>query len=139
MDGGGSMLEESSRILKCRNRNRNQKQNIAAIEVQKNTDKVRNVVHDVNVKKLKCFYVNARSIMNKRVELELYTLEEKPDIIGITETWVVNDVDDSELNLEGCTMFRRDRVLGVKLRGDGVLLYIKNCFDAIRCRYEFED
>jgi hypothetical protein len=50
--------------------------------------------------KLSCFYANARSIMNKRDELELYISEEKPDIIGVTETWAVEDVEDSELSLE---------------------------------------
>ena len=35
--------------------------------------------------KLTCFHVNARSIVNKRDELELYVLDEKPDIIGITD------------------------------------------------------
>ena len=75
--------------------------------------------------KLKCFYVNARSIINKREELELYILNEKPDIIGITETWAVENIGNSELNVEGYTMLRRDRIIDVKLKGGGVLLYIK--------------
>jgi len=39
-------------------------------------------------KEIKCFYANARSIINrrKRMELELYVEEEEPDIIGLTET-----------------------------------------------------
>ena len=36
--------------------------------------------------KLKCFYANARSITNKRQELEMYITEEKPDVVGITES-----------------------------------------------------
>ena len=75
--------------------------------------------------KLKCFYVNARSLINKRDDFELYILEEKSDIVGITETWAVEDIGDSELSLEGYTMFRRDRMLGLKMKGGGVLLYIK--------------
>jgi len=36
---------------------------------------------------ISCFYVNARSIVNKLDELVLYLSHEKPDIVGITESW----------------------------------------------------
>src|SRR6218665_136259 len=63
------------------------------------------------VSKLSAFYANARSIMNvdKRMELELYVDKEQPDIIGITESWAKESIQDSELELEGYTMFRKDR------------------------------
>jgi len=88
--------------------------------------------------KLKCFYVNARSIVNKKDELELYISEEEPDVIGLTETWAVESIEDSELSIEGYTMFRRDRMIGVKTRGGGVLLYIKNSINAVE-REEYAD
>jgi ribonucleases P/MRP protein subunit RPP40 len=75
--------------------------------------------------------VNARSIVNKRDELELYVLEEKPDLIGITETWLTISIEDAELNIEGYTLLRKDRILGNKLRGGGVLLYIKNSINVV--------
>jgi ribonucleases P/MRP protein subunit RPP40 len=81
---------------------------------------------------LGCFYVNARSIMNKVDELQLYVEEEKPDIIGITETWVFEDVLDSEINIDGYTTLRKDRISGNKSRGGGVLLYIKNDISVTR-------
>jgi len=84
-----------------------------------------------NKTKLKCFYTNARSIVNKRNELELYIMEERPDIIAITETWAVESIEDSELKIEGYTMIRRDRILGEKTRGGGVLLYIIESVDVI--------
>lgn len=77
---------------------------------------------------LTCFYFNARSIMNKIDELELYLTQEKPDIVGITETWTYEDVQDSEICMEGYTLLRKDRVIGDKIRGGGVALYIKNEF-----------
>ena len=76
--------------------------------------------------KLTCFYANVRSIVNKRDELELYVFEEKPDIIGITESWAFEDIQDSELNIDGYSMIRKDRILGEKLRGGGIILYLKN-------------
>ena len=51
------------------------------IETKKNTE-------------CKCFYTNARSIVNKLDEYELYIDEEKPDIIGITETWLTSGIEN---------------------------------------------
>ena len=76
-----------------------------------------------DISKLKCFYVNARSIVYKMSELELYILEEKPDIIGITESWAFSDLQNSELHLEGYILLRKDRILGEKVKG-GVCYYI---------------
>ena len=56
--------------------------------------------------KLVCFYVNARSIVYKMSELEVYVCEEKPDIIGITESWTFEDLQNSELNIEGYILLR---------------------------------
>jgi hypothetical protein len=52
--------------------------------------------------------------VNKRSELELYILEEEPDIVGITETWAVESIEDSELSIDGYTMIRRNRIVGKK-------------------------
>ena len=94
-----------------------------SIGCKKGLIKDRKTVQNNVVGKLSCFYVNARSIVNKRDELELYVLEEKPDLIGITETWATNSIEDAELNLDGYTMLRKDRILGNKLRG--VVFYYK--------------
>ena len=66
--------------------------------------------------------LNARSILNKKNELDIMVYEIKPHIIGITESWANNDITDAELGLEGYVMFRKDRM---GRRGGGVLLYIK--------------
>ena len=49
--------------------------------------------------------------------------ELKLHIIGITESWVNNDITDAKLGLEGYAMFRKDRR---GRRGGGVLLYIND-------------
>ena len=66
--------------------------------------------------------VNARSIINKKNELNIMVDDIKPHIIGITESWANNDITDAELGLEGYVMFRKD-IIGT--RGGVVLLYIK--------------
>jgi hypothetical protein len=94
-------------------------------------DRVANT-HESAARVLKCFYANARSIISqeKRMELELYVEMEKPDIIGITESWARDDMGDSELALDGYVMFRRDREKQ-NSRGGGVLLYVKSDIMAV--------
>ena len=71
---------------------------------------------------IKCVCLNARSIINKKTELNIMVDDIKPHIIGITESWANNDITNAELGLEGYVMFRKDRI---GRRGGGVLLYIK--------------
>ena len=68
---------------------------------------------------IKCVCLNARSIINKKTELNIMVDDIKPHIIGITESWANNDIKNAELGLEGYVMFRKDRI---GRRGGGVLL-----------------
>lgn len=79
-----------------------------------------------NKNKLSCMYFNARSIMNKLDELELYVRDENLDIVGITETWLTASVLSSEVSIEGYTLLRKDRNDANKTRGGGVALYIND-------------
>jgi len=83
--------------------------------------------------RLNCVYFNARSSANMRDELELYIREEHIDIIGITETWLNEDIEDSEMNFDGFALFRKDRNSPTKTRGGGVALYIRNELNGL-CR-----
>ena len=58
---------------------------------------------------IKCVCVNARSIINKKTELNIMVDDIKPHIIGITESWANNDITNAELGLEGYVMFRKER------------------------------
>ena len=69
--------------------------------------------------KIKCVCLNARSIINKKNELDIMVDEIKRHIIGIPESWANNDITYAELGLEGYVMFRKDRM---GRRGGGVLL-----------------
>ena len=94
---------------------------------------------------IKCVCLNARSIINKKNELNIIVDDIKPHIIGITESCANNDITDAELGREGYVMFRKDRI---GRRGGGVLSYIKetipayevqlreeaDCNDAIWCK-----
>ena len=80
---------------------------------------------------IKCVCLDARSIINKKTELNIMVDDIKPHIIGITESLANNDITDAELGLEGYVMFRKDRM---GRRGGGVLLYIKETIPSRRSR-----
>ena len=84
---------------------------------------------------IKCVCLNARSIINKKTELNIMVDDIKPHIIGITESWANNDITDAELGLEGYVMFRKDRM---GRRGGGVLLYIKETIPAYEVQLQEE-
>ena len=76
---------------------------------------------------IKCVCLNARSIINKKNELNSMVDDIQPHIIGKTASWVNNDITDAELGLEGYAMFRENRM---GRRGGGVLLYINDTIPA---------
>ena len=59
-------------------------------------------------------------------------IEHSIDILGITESWTNEDIEDSEIKFEGYSLFRRDRVNLPKERGGGVLLYVNEKLNAVR-------
>ena len=84
---------------------------------------------------IKCVCLNARSIINKKTELNIMVEDIKPHIIGITESWANKDITNAELGLEGYVMFRKDRI---GRRGGGVLLYIKDTIPAYEVQLQEE-
>ena len=66
----------------------------------------------------RCICLNARSIVNKKNELNIMVDDSDPHIIGITESWANTDITDAELRLTEYVMFRRDRI---GRRGGGVI------------------
>ena len=63
--------------------------------------------------------LNARSIVNKKNELNIMVEDIDPHIIGITESWANTDITDAELGLTRYVMFRRYRI---GERGGGVIV-----------------
>ena len=87
---------------------------------------------------MKWYYTNAHSLLNKRNEFEAQIDDVKADVVGITESWTHEDVNDSEILLSGFNVFRQDRKDTQKGRGGGVLLYIKEGFQATQVM-EYEE
>ena len=84
---------------------------------------------------IKCVCLNARSIINRKNELNIMVDDIKPHILGITESWANNDITHAELGLGGYVMFRKDRM---GRRGRGVLLYIKETIPAYEVQLQEE-
>ena len=84
---------------------------------------------------IKCVCLNARSIINKKNELNIMVDDIKRHLIGITESWANNGITDAELGLEGYVMFRKYRI---GRSGGGVLLYIKETIPAYEVQLKEE-
>ena len=115
---GGSIYEERLSLNYC--------ENINLSSTEDHSEGIADVGSSESNNKLKCIYFNSRSIVNKLRELELCIEYDKPDILGITETWLHSSIADSELTFNGYTLIRSDRMDSDKTRGGGVLFYIKN-------------
>jgi len=70
---------------------------------------------------LNCMYTNCRSLWNKKDELEWELINNEIDILGITESWGNENIDDAEIHFNGYSLFRKD---DKQSRGGGVVLYI---------------
>ena len=83
----------------------------------------------------KCVRLNARSIVNKRNELNIMVEDSDLHITGITESWATPDISDAELGITGYIMFKKDRI---GRRGGGVIVYIKESIQAYEIKLEKE-
>lgn len=70
---------------------------------------------------LRFINVNCRSVLNKLESLECLLLDLEPDFVALTETWLNNDILDSEVTPPNYNIIRKDR----PTRGGGVALMIK--------------
>ena len=80
--------------------------------------------NELKISKLKCIYINARSIINKLDELQATVAALNPDIVGITESWAHKNILDGELSIPGFDLFRCDRT---SRKGGGVSTTIRVC------------
>ena len=80
--------------------------------------------------KINCMSTNARSIINKFSEFQVFVDNHAPHLIAITESWCSNSISNAEINLGGYTLYRHDRINSV---GGGVLLYVHESLPAVMC------
>ncbi len=71
---------------------------------------------------LKIAHLNIWSLRRKVDQLRILLNDNPFDIVGLSETYLTAKTDDSELHVDGYTLYRKDR----GSRGGGVALYVSN-------------
>ena len=85
------------------------------------------------MKGLRVFHLNIRSLRNKMDELQLFCDGNKPHVLSLNETWLDDSFSDSELCLPGYQLFRKDR----DCHGGGIAVYVAenlscNCANSLQ-------
>ena len=78
-----------------------------------------------------CYYSNVLSIRNKFNVFTNSVNNYKSLIISITDTWLSEEVRDSEIEIANYDIFRQGRLEG---KGGGSLVYIHNCLQSVACQ-----
>ena len=69
-------------------------------------------------------FVNLNSLLNKVSHVDYNLKSENIDVLGIAETWLINDISDSYVEINGYKLIRKDDPSNI--RKHGVAIYIKN-------------
>ncbi len=77
-----------------------------------------------NSSTLSIIYFNTRSLVPKFDELCLVVESHSPYVVSIVESWLCDDIPDSEIHIPGYQLLCNDR----NRHGGGVLMYINNSF-----------
>jgi len=101
-----------------------------------------NIIDKVNVeneerRNLSIIYLNARSIINKIDELRILAREHKPDIIGVVETWLNENIYDREVEIDDYCIIRKDRINDNKLVGGGIVIYVQKDISCLNVTEEY--
>lgn len=70
--------------------------------------------------------LNVHRLYNKHDSARELLYKSSLHVLAITESWLTQDVSESEIYIDGYTVVRKDRVSTRKLQGGGIILYIKN-------------
>ena len=77
-----------------------------------------------------CIFWNSRSLLNKIEEIERIKIEASPEILGISETWLTEFIDDKQVQIDGYNLHRADRTeASGKTSGGGLVIYYKEGLD----------
>ena len=94
-------------------------------------------VNDNVEKSFQVFVFNAQSIHNKMDLLRALLATEKPEIVGITETWIHTNMRDfeGEFEIPGYKTFKKYRL---DREGGSVMLCVRGYLDPVECKIETE-
>ena len=77
--------------------------------------------------RLKLFHLNVQSVKNRNhlVQVRELVVNEKPDILALSETWLNSSITNTEVNIQGYNIYRLDRK---HKKGGGICIYVRNDF-----------
>ena len=74
------------------------------------------------VKGLRICYLNVRSLVNKIDEMRVFCETHQKHVLSLNETWLDSSISNSEIQLPGYSLVRRDKTR----RNGGVLIYVSS-------------
>ena len=74
------------------------------------------------VKGLRICYLNVRSLVNKIDEMQVFCETHQKHVLSLNETWPYSSISNSEIQLPGYSLVRRDKTH----RNGGVLIYVSS-------------
>ena len=74
---------------------------------------------------MKIAHLNINRLLNKVDGVRELLIKFKLDILALSETWLTTDISDDEINIPGYLIARKDRSNSSKLRGGGVMFYVR--------------
>lgn len=92
-----------------------------------------------NYNKLNVAHINIRSLVPKCMIMKNYVINNKIDILAISESWLTHAILDEVVCMEGFQLVRRDRACG---RGGGVVLYVRDSIrftEIMDCKTEYSE
>ena len=76
-------------------------------------------------------YTNARSVRGKVAEISDFCQTHQLDVMAICETWFNSEIRDSEVAIQGMTIYRTDRIGRL---GGGTVLYVSDSLHSFPTR-----
>ena len=76
-------------------------------------------------------HLNINRLYNKLDSVKELLQHTSLDVLALTETWLSSNIDNDELEIEGYSLFREDRGAKGKSEGGGIIVYVKNCIQAV--------
>lgn len=80
-------------------------------------------------------HLNIRSVLPKDDELNLLLESGQNMVLGLSETWLDETIANSEVDIPGFKLFRKDR----NRRGGGVMVYASHDLTKVERRSDLED
>lgn len=77
------------------------------------------------VKGLRICHLNVRTLVDKIDEMRGFCETHRPHVLSLNETWLDSSISDSEIQLTGYLLVRRDQTR----RNGGVLIYLSSNLD----------